>query len=94
MCMRYKPIEIDMTEEVKGKGRETARSYLRSYQTPIAPSTLPTQYFLCPKNGKDLLLEEILCCITYIIGKLRKLREYMKLGLGVCQGKIAETFPF
>ena len=42
MCMRYKPIEIDMTEEVKGKGRETARSCLRSYQTPIAPSTLST----------------------------------------------------
>ena len=50
MCMRYKPIEIDMTEEVKGKGRETARSCLRSYETPIAPSTLPTKYFLCPKN--------------------------------------------
>ena len=50
MCMRYKPIEKDMIEEVKGKSRETARNGLRSYQTPIAPSTLPTKYFLCPKN--------------------------------------------
>ena len=30
---------------------------------------------------KDLLLEEILCCITYNIGKLRKLKEYMKVKL-------------
>ena len=30
---------------------------------------------------KDLLLEEILCCITYNIRKLRKLREYMKVKL-------------
>ena len=30
---------------------------------------------------KDLLLEEILCCITYNIGKLR--REYMKVKLQI-----------
>ena len=33
------------------------------------------------KCVKDLLLEEILCCITYNIRKLRKLREYMKVKL-------------
>ena len=30
------------------------------------------------EEKKDLLLEEI-CCITYNIGKLRKLKEYMKV---------------
>ena len=34
---------------------------------------------------KDLLLEEILCCITYNVGKLRKLREFMK-------GKLRKNF--
>ena len=33
------------------------------------------------RSVKDLLLEEILCCITYNIRKLRKLREYMKVAL-------------
>ena len=30
MCMTYPPIEIDMTEEVRGKGREIALKLLNS----------------------------------------------------------------
>ena len=56
MCMWYQPIEIDMTEEVRRKGREAAWSCLRSYKASIAPSILPTKYSLCPQTIEVLFL--------------------------------------